>query len=803
MKKMIKYYLGILFTIVGLSSFSQTSCMDTMLVGERTNLGLYGGLINDLDYSKKKDRLFGAYSAPQSVFISDNKGDNWYPAFPFDSLGNECSSDGWGGGALTIQSNNRGWVATNILELAGDHQTVLISFLDGDTNSWKTAINLYTLIALGINEQSFTDIYLTDSSLFVATSRHIIKVDSGSVLSNTILFNIDTFPSSNHIRNIEVVRTADSVQIFMMITQNSSTNSGLLYKWNYDTLISIPLPTQVPVIDNVFLPGLSASGDTLFISGEDTTTQVTRIYSSFDGGLSWNDVHWGELKAVEYVSLWKSFFPSSNGIVLFKNYGADSYYSVDLGTNWLPMKVFNPIADYPLFMAFAISTTEKVAYAARGEGTYRSTSLSATTNAFSLNENIDLEAIHVRQIAHAADKSIVYLATSGGLAYTTAYYDNSVVGNNKWKYPYGKFPIEETDDNLGQSCVVIDPSNPNHVIAGGNGVFYYTLNGPDNFSTYSPYKGQVKDIVIVDSMLAFAVSGANNMGEIWKTIDGGVNWSTISPSGFCCGNTIAMGKNSLDTVLYVGTGYNNSIPGNLYRSDDLGNVWQFVNTGPTNVNNNSIQNLIINEIEVYPGSIDTLYMAAGFDTTMALVYSYDKGITYQYTSAKTPKHCRALALYFDNPDSNLFFSSANDLYYYNPAVDTLSLIVAGLPGELIDNISFGSVLAGTSTGFYSIGFDPIDDDIVTTIPSKISHSPFSIFPNPAYTILYVHSEYIRNTTAIIEIYDLLGNRVNTFSHVFNTESKYAINIEKLPQGSYLLHVVSEKEVLNYQFIVLK
>jgi photosystem II stability/assembly factor-like uncharacterized protein len=96
-------------------------------------------------------------------------------------------------------------------------------------------------------------------------------------------------------------------------------------------------------------------------------------------------------------------------------------------------------------------------------------------------------------------------------------------------------------------------------------------------------------------------------GGVWKTTDGGMNWTAVSDSAFRSGSIGAIAVAPSDpNVVYVGTGETplrgNTSPGDgMYRSTDAGKSWTHIGLRDAGQ---------IGDIEVHPTDEDLLYVGA-------------------------------------------------------------------------------------------------------------------------------------------------------------------------------------------------
>lgn len=773
----------------------------------RTNLGLYGGRCLDLSFSHQTHRLFAAVGTAASLYASDDTGATWYETFPFDSLNYNCGEEGWGGGAKRVLTNNNGWVLVQTMPSPDLHKTAsIVSFHNGDTGSWSTVMNTVRLKNLGLQENDISGIGMNDYKLFSLFENYIITSDSTVIDTTTDVINILSFisniPSNSRVTSIAPSNTLNGIPYFICIDTTDDVNNsvGYLYKYDGINFSKINLPDSLVGITAVFNHPNQITVDTLFISAIDSNNAY-KTYKTPNGGNTWIDItpvgsnitSSDYLSDVEYSSSWLDSLVISNGIILMYSGKA---ISKNMGNTWsgVPLSFSAGTTVLPSNLDVIIQTTTHSVYLSTTgvKGTF------AKQNAEGLN------AIIISKIGNYNRGKVIYLATLAGLAYTSAYKNSTVQYIDKWEYPYGKFPVDTTYGDDVFFSVVVNPFDSLNVIAGSVFGFYVTQNGPDNFIPIIPpgfnqSVDKINDIVFVSSTTTVAVSGPINdqniVGKIWKSYDKGISWMDVSPTTFEAGNTIAVAYGKTDTVIYVGTGCEADTlftKGYLWQSADLGNTWTVVNSGPVSILDSSVIDMPIWDIAVDPRGKDTLYIASGNNTDQALVKSYDGGKTFIYINAEGLGEFSAVMVHPDHPDSAVLAVNQSQIFRYVPFKDTAFVIFNGLPDETIPDLSSGSILVGTTTGFYFIEFEP-EDDLVTIIPNKnTSVSGILIYPNPSNSYIQLSFENVHASK--ISIYDVSGKcEQNTYTvptHLIN--GVFEIDIRSFSPGYYMIAVDTDK-----------
>jgi photosystem II stability/assembly factor-like uncharacterized protein len=775
------------------------------------NLGLFGGSIVDLEISPSGN-VFAAVKSPQSLFISTDTGNTWNMAFSQDSLIFDCGNRGWGGGATKVYSNQNGWVAALINESENKLTSSVISLNNGVNGSWQTAVDESILSQKGFTPYRINDIILTDSLLYTAAGKYLLMtinppdlIDYYDITSKITSLNPDA-----KILKVSVPNNDNNLPYYLLIQNGSSdTSEVLLYQYDGNYFNKITTPNTINKLSNIHIHPNQKNSDTIFINGTDSSGVYARIFRSYDQGTNWTDITYSSatfklLNEVEYVKEFASLYPNSNGgILLIKG----EAYSADMGNNWITYGSGTTTAIYPDSSHIILSSIN-------GLGMYISNN--KFSGLFEKRNNFGLEAVQINQISLSSNKNQLYAATNSGLAYTKFYNDTTtLLDDDRWKLPYGQFPVINITDQL-ISAVKINPNDTNHVIAGGNENIYFTKTGPSAF-LQSTLVGLsltdviISDIEIIDSNIVIAVtSGADYLttghGQIIRSTDGGKSWIDVSPSGFNNGNTIEAGLDSLNnTIVFVGSGltkanYGDSIspdPGVLWRSDDLGVNWVKVNDGPQSNVDSTIKSLPVTDIKCKNGKTDTIFLSGGYKLDNALVVSYDYGTTYNYKDLNLLGAINFMAFNEFNSDT-LYISAFEKLILYRLLNDSSYIIYQGLPGENIPSVQIGSILAGTTTGFYLIDLEVIID--INTYISGNLKEIIKLYPNPGsgneiYCKIYDEIEYI-------ELWDAQGRNCSHLVSYNNSGNTCIIKLSpNMNPGIYMLSLHTSNDAFKHGKII--
>ena len=787
-------------------------CPPTSTAGARTNMGLYGGSSLDLTFNYSNRRLFAAISSPASLFYTDDTCKTWSRAFPDDSLEYGCGR-GWGGRAVRVLSNQNNWVAVQTSQEAGTLNALVISY-DGGT-TWTTAMDGWMMNQLGFQGMgNVTGMTLTDYYMFCLMGKRIVRVsNAGPVNPGTDVTDITTAIAGMNpnatVKGIAAGNNGNGYPYYILVDSTGQFGNSPcdIYRYDGTSFTRISPPIGVAGASAIFTHPNQSNADTLFI----VTNGMggAQLYRSLNGGASWTMISSPgsnfSLSDVDYSPDWVASMPQSNGMVLIIPGVA---MSDDMGTNWTSINLQNNGgAVHP--------NSPNVVVGTMGRGVVVSTT--GPAGPYTIAPNYGLEAVTIKKISRTTSKGVFYLATRAGLAYTTAYTNTAVSGFDKWNAPYGQFPVPNVGDDAGISAVAIDPEDSLHVIAGYSNGFALTTTGVSGFANVQPSGWNtagtdpaVNDILFVNTNTVLAVTGGDNQnasgkGHIWRTTDGGTTWTNVSPVGFSCGNTLAKGTVNGNHVIYCGTGLSGSMadPGTLWKSTDDGATWTMVTYGPTASNNPSVSQLPIYDLAVDPRGTDTLYMACGSNLDYAFVKSTNGGSTFTAINAQGEGAFTSVCINQTYPDS-VYTAIRRDILVYDAATDSVMYIYRGLPGELVPDLAFGSVLAGTSMGFFKVEATPLNTTGISHVNTTES-GDLSIFPNPVQDEATIIFKAARKSEVSIKVFDLMGNLVWTAPvQTAGTEvQKVTMNTSELSSGTYCVRMQSPDGSVVRRFIRIK
>jgi len=678
-------------------------------IGDRTSLGVFGGPAADLTFTQTNFRLFAAIDGPGTLLFTEDTCKTWLPAFPFDSLEWDFGARGWGGGCTRVLTNEAGWVGVQTLN-RGEYSSAVISFMNGNPGTFKTAFDPYQLRQLTGSSDPVSAIALSDHYLYIALGRYLARVtDTTTFGGHNLVVRVDSISGISPTANISSIALANSESgfpVYLVIESKAGNDDGMLYRYDgtYFEMIT-GLPTYL-VHRNVFTHPALVTGNTCFVSCRNITNNEIRLFRTLTGGMSWADItpQAGTpypLSDADYSPEWVPFMPVSQGLRLSIRGGA---FSDNLGYNWS----YCPVGPYP------IATLPKSLDIVAGS-TYQGVVISVGNIGGPFLNRGNLEFISLKINDFGKHDSHYYIATDAGLGYTSVFYNQTIPWPMKWQPPFGIFPIPGVGDERGVTAVAVDPADNLHVIAGHAMGFSVSFYGPDNFITVTPtnwnsnahFDPTVTDIVFVTSDIILAVTGyklreVHNLaslpvGNIWRSTNGGYSWYLVTPytpNEFQQGNCLYVKDNIPSQVeLYAGSGYNRgsipSVNGAFWKSIDYGETWFKYKDGP--MSGTSIMPIL--DIDYSPYGDDFYVAADKIFAQMPYLGSmfYNLNIppnTGTITSSLIPQ------VYNDS----ILVSAGRNIYKLNLFDNQFDLKFRGMPGELINTLEHGSTAEGSNTG---------------------------------------------------------------------------------------------------------
>ncbi|MCE9538635.1 MAG: T9SS type A sorting domain-containing protein, partial [Bacteroidetes bacterium] len=165
-----------------------------------------------------------------------------------------------------------------------------------------------------------------------------------------------------------------------------------------------------------------------------------------------------------------------------------------------------------------------------------------------------------------------------------------------------------------------------------------------------------------------------------------------------------------------------------------------------------------------------------------------------------------------NGDINIFIIRNNWSYYsgttfgangydYGYSIEPTignGFVICGYTNSFNNLLEDIYLIKTDSTGFCS----SLENTFITDIESSGTqqNSEFNIFPNPAATTLTFSSGKLFDS-AVIQIFDIIGNSIKSIKVDQNQKEPISINISDLADGIYILNLTTSKSSYSQKLII--
>jgi len=242
-----------------------------------------------------------------------------------------------------------------------------------------------------------------------------------------------------------------------------------------------------------------------------------------------------------------------------------------------------------------------------------------------------------------------------------SYVGGDLSGNNGFLVTSG---VDGTDRGAFIPPLVIDPSNPEHLYFGTFRV-WQTTNGANTWSVFSPNLtfgvGVLTAMAVAPSASATIYTGSDD-ARAMVTTDGGLTWSdithTVQPNGLPIRSITQMAVDpKVSTTAYVTvSGFSGFIggdtKGHVFKTTDGGANWTDISCTAANCgtpNATDLPNIPVNDIVVDPDIPNTLYVA----TDVGVFQTSDAGATWATLGANSLPRVVVLSLKLQEPSRTL------------------------------------------------------------------------------------------------------------------------------------------------------
>jgi len=454
---------------------------------------------------------------------------------------------------------------------------------------------------------------------------------------------------------------------------------------------------------------------------------------SVDGGITWNST-FPNVHVDQHAMAFNTLVP---GEVLIGNDGG-LYVSNDNGNSSLKNNSL-PITQFYRFYVDA-QNSDKIYGGAQDNNTIRT-----QTGGIS-----DWQAIYggdgFQPIVDPTNTNVIYaLSQRGNLGKSS---------NNGSSFNGALDGIPSDDTNNWDTALVLDP-NDSQTLYYGTQKVYKTTNAAENWTAISPdlsngpYAGNLDfgtvTTINVSPINSNVIYAGTDDGNLWKTSDGGANWTKISdalPNRWI--TKVLASRNDVNTLYVTFSGYRyGEDDGHVYKSTDSGENWADIS--------GTLPDIPINDIE--QDQYGNLFLG----TDIGVLSSLDNGANWEPFGENMPSVVV----------NDLFIHEASEYMY------------AATYGRSSYKMDISNNVLG--------------------IENNSSVSGFSMYPNPASNVVHISLDDSSENSSII-IYDQLGRSVLN-KDVENVRDEVQLSLNALNKGVYYVQVISERTKFTKKLII--
>jgi len=292
--------------------------------------------------------------------------------------------------------------------------------------------------------------------------------------------------------------------------------------------------------------------------------------------------------------------------------------------------------------------------------------------------------------------------------------------------------------------------------------------------------------------------------NVWKSTDGGMTWTKISPwsSSVASLKALAVAGSDPDSTIYASRG------NVLYKTTDGGSNWQ-------SIVNPDFPTYQITYIAVDGSDADNIWLTfAGYDAAKKVFHSTDGGTTWTNISEGLPNVAMNCIVHQDSTlfgvHNAIYVGTDVGVYYTNDSiqnsVDKWIFYSNGLPNVVVSELEIQYSAQKIRAATYGRGL--WESDLFS--PSQPPHSVqladatnlnLKVYPNPAENNLTIEltSEKLMNHLQAT-IFNMKGEKVQSFSDILSGKYRTTVNINKLSSGTYILQIKLNNMLYSKKFL---
>lgn len=516
---------------------------------------------------------------PDVIYIGTGDGD----AADNYSIGVLKSTDGgmtWNTTGLDWSQSNSNLIRAMVID-PNDNETIIAATNDGIYRTTDSGDNW-------TNEQSgnFYDVEInplaSTNTFYACSSNQFYKsVDNGSTWLNTY--------NTSGTNRLALATSADeSDYVYILASKSSGSGFNGVYR-STDNGNNFNAQSTSPNLLGWSSNGSDSNGQgwyDLVIAVDPNDADIVNVagvnhWRSTDGGVSWSiKSTWNGSGSVQEVHADKHALEWQNNTTLWEGNDGGIYKTDNGGDSWI-----DRTSNLVISQLYKIGVSEldnKVVGGLQDNGTKVKGNNGSWTDAIGGD---GMDCAFNPENANVLYGSLYYGAIS-----------RSTNGGTSWSNISNAIPNDPGESGAWVTPFVLDPSNPSTIVVGYENVY----RSADQGDSWTKIGDGLTSNTLVYTAVAPSDSDYIYVGrgsQLWRTTDGGTNWTTLSGPG---GNTavVEVDPSNPNTLYAVRQNYSNGQK--VYKSTDGGSSWSNIS--------GSLPNLPANSIAYHDDGDNTLYI---------------------------------------------------------------------------------------------------------------------------------------------------------------------------------------------------
>lgn len=366
----------------------------------------------------------------------------------------------------------------------------------------------------------------------------------------------------------------------------------------------------------------------------------------------------------------------------------------------------------------------------------------------------------------------------------TGWQDNgsNLFNNNSWSQIAG---------GDGMDCL-IDYSNSSVIYTSTpNGSFQISTNGGSTFSDISSTITSQEEGAWVTPIVQHPTNASTLFAgyiNIWKSTNRGNSW--VKLSNFSSTDQLKTLAISQSNPNYIYTATDNI----MYKTIDGGTNWTTINSGqlPTNA---------ITNITVSTSDPNVLWLTCSGYTSGQKVYeSRNAGSTWTNISGNLPNLPANCIAYQSQSNEALYVGMDVGIYYKDSTLTEWQLYSNNLPNVIVNELEISPTINKIRAATYGRGV--WESPLYT--PNSVTEytdnkQEIIVFPSPTKGEINLNVSSLSNSIATIEIYNSEGKLIFETNTLLNSDL-YTLNISGKPNGNYFVKIKSNDKTYNARFV---